>query len=185
MYVSEFLQKVKEKKKFSKNFRLYIIDKNKHHFIHNGILKEGFDVKLEITKDRENVLSAFSKMVFLFDEIIRLRIVGYSDERENQELLYLANLIPANRKIRTFLDWKVFEPEFTRDMSRLFEVRNDTLHCISLDEVNYVPKNKITLSNDSGFNKFASDIQTAWKTLLKIYAKEQNKADFEKLSKLL
>jgi len=94
-------------------------------------------------------LSAFSKMAFLFDEIIRLRIVQHSNESHSAELLYLLNLVPINRKIRTFLDWKVFDPEFTRDMSRLFEVRNDTVHCISLNEVNYNPKSKISLSSTS------------------------------------
>ena len=86
MQASEFLQNVKEKKKFSKQIRLYIIDKNRHHFIRDGILKDGFDSELAITKDRDSILSAFSKMAFLFDEIIRLRIVGCMDDKENQEL---------------------------------------------------------------------------------------------------
>ncbi len=127
-------------------------------------------------------MPAFSKMAFLFDEIIRLRIVQHSNESDSAELLYLLNLVPISRKIRTFLDWKVFGPEFTRDMSRLFEVRNDTVHCISLNEVNYNPKSKISLSSTSGFKKFTIDFQKAWKTLLKIYVTEQGKLDFKKLS---
>ena len=127
-------------------------------------------------------MPAFSKMAFLFDEIIRLRIVQHSNESDSAELLYLLNLVPISRKIRTFLDWKVFGPEFTRDMSRLFEVRNDAVHCISLNEVNYNPKSKISLSSTSGFKKFTIDFQKAWKTLLKIYVTEQGKLDFKKLS---
>ena len=127
-------------------------------------------------------MPAFSKMAFLFDEIIRLRIVQHSNESDSAELLYILNLVPISRKIRTFLDWKVFGPEFTRDMSRLFEVRNDTVHCISLNEVNYNPKSKISLSSTSGFKKFTIDFQKAWKTLLKIYVTEQGKLDFKKLS---
>ena len=126
-------------------------------------------------------MPAFSKMAFLFDEIIRLRIVQHSNESDSAELLYLLNLVPISRKIRTFLDWKVFGPEFTRDMSRLFEVRNDAVHCISLNEVNYNPKSKISLSSTSGFKKFTIDFQKAWKTLLKIYVTEQGKLDFKKL----
>ena len=76
----------------------------------------------------------------------------------------------------------MFGPEFTRDMSRLFEVRNDTVHCISLNEVSYNPKSEISLSTTSGFKKFTTDFQKAWKELLKIYVKEQQKLNFEQIS---
>ena len=183
MNVSNFLKFIKKQKK-SKKVRLYIIDKNKHYFINDGVLKNGFDSKLTVTKNRDSVLSAFSKMAFLFDEIIRLRIVEYSNQNDSKELLYLLNLVPINRKIRTFLDWGVFGPEYTRDMSRLFEVRNDIVHCVSLNEVNYNPKNSISLSSVNGFKKFKIDLDKAWKNLLKIYIVEQEKIDWTALSKL-
>jgi len=182
MSVSKFLANMKNKKKTSSKVRLYLIDKDKHYFINDGIVKNGFNSKLTLSKNRDSVLSAFSKMAFLFDEIIRLRIVQYSNEQDSAELLYLLNLVPINRKIRTFLDWKVFSPEFTRDMSRLFEVRNDTMHCVLLNEVSYNPKKLVSLSNTSGFKKFSTDFQKAWKELLKIYVKEQEKLDWKKLS---
>ncbi|MBT5200231.1 MAG: hypothetical protein HOK63_04170 [Thaumarchaeota archaeon] len=179
MSVSKFLSEIKSQKQISPKIRLYLIDKDKHYFLNDGILKNGFNSKLTISKNRDSVLSAFSKMAFLFDEIIRLRIVQSSNESDSAELLYLLNLVPINRKIRTFLDWKVFGPEFTRDMSRLFEVRNDTVHCISINEINYNPKNKVSLSSVSGFNMFSNNFQKSWKTLLKIYVLEQNKIDFK------
>ena len=185
MSVSKFISNIKVKKKVSPKIRLYLIDKNKHYFFNDGILKNGFNSKLTLSKNRDSVLSAFSKMAFLFDEIIRLRIVQHSNDNDSVELLYLLNLVPINRKIRTFLDWKVFDPEFTRDMSRLFEVRNDAVHCISLNEIMYNPKNKISLSTVSGFKIFLSNFQKAWKTLLKIYVTEQTKLDFKKLVEIL
>jgi hypothetical protein len=181
MNVSDFLKTIKKQKKISDKARLYIIDKNKHYFLNDGVLKNGFDSKLIVTKNRDSVLSAFSKMAFLFDEIIRLRIVVYSNQNDSKELLYLLNLIPINRKIRTFLDWTVFGPEYTRDMSRLFEVRNDTVHCVSLDEVIYNPKNSISLSSENGFKKFKTDLGKAWKNLLKIYVIEQEKINWNLL----
>ena len=181
MNISNFLKIIKKQKK-SQKVRLYIIDKNKHYFLNDGFLKNGFDSKLTITKNRDSVLSAFSKMAFLFDEIIRLRIVEYSNQNNSKELLYLLNLVPINRKIRTFLDWGVFGPEYTRDMSRLFEVRNDIVHCVSLDEVNYNPKNSISLSSANGFKKFKTDLDKAWENLLKIYVVEQEKIDWTALS---
>ena len=181
MNISKIISDLKKNKKLPLEVRIYLIDKEKHYFLNNGVLKNGFDSKLSIVKNRDSVLSAYSKMAFLFDEIIRLRIVQSSNGTDSDELLYLLNLIPINRKIRTFLDWKVFTPEFTRDMSRLFEVRNDAVHCISIDEVVYNPKMSISLSTTSGFKKFSSDLQKAWKTLLKIYVGEQQKIDLEKI----
>ena len=67
-------------------------------------------------------------------------------------------------------------------MSRLFEVRNDMVHCVSLDEVKYNPKNSISLSSVNGFKKFKTDLDTAWKNLLKIYVVEQEKIDWVALS---
>ena len=182
MNLSNFLKIINKQKKNSQKIRLYIIDKDKHYFLNDGILKNGFDSKLTLTKNRDSVLSAFSKMAFLFDEIIRLRIVAYSNQNDSKELLYLLNLVPINRKIRTFLDWGIFGPEYTRDMSRLFEVRNDVVHCVSLDEVKYNPKNLISLSSVNGFKKFKTDLDTAWKNLLKIYVVEQEKIDWAALS---
>jgi hypothetical protein len=180
MNVSDFLKTLK-KQKNSHKARLYIIDKNKHYFLNDGILKTGFDSKLIVTKNRDSVLSAFSEMAFLFDEIIRLRIIKYSNQTNSKELLYLLNLIPINRKIRTFLDWNVFGSEYTRDMSRLFEVRNDTMHCVSLDEVKYTPKNSISLSSVNGFKQFKIDLNKAWENLLKIYVVEQEKINWDAL----
>lgn len=120
-------------------------------------------------------------MSFLFDEIIRLRIIGHTNQNNSKELLYLLNLVPINRKIRTFLDWDVFGPEYTRDMSRLFEVRNDIVHCVSLAEVNYTPKNSISLSSVNGFKKFKTDLDRAWENLLNIYVMEQEKIDWTAL----
>jgi hypothetical protein len=183
MSTSSFIKTLKSKKKISPKIRLYLIDKDNHYFINDGILKNGFESKLRISKNRDSVLSCFSKMAFLFDEIIRLHIVKYSNNNDSKELLYLLNLVPINRKIRTFLDWKVFGPEFTRDMSRLFEVRNDTVHCISLSEVIYNPQKPISLSSNSGFKKFSEDFQKAWKELNRIYVSEQEKIDWKKLEK--
>jgi hypothetical protein len=66
-------------------------------------------------------------------------------------------------------------------MSRLFEVRNDTIHCVSLNEVKYNPKNSMSLSSELGFKKFRIDLENAWKNLTMIYLIEQEKIDLVKL----
>ena len=182
MNTSQFIKIIQKQKKIPKNIRLYLVSKN-HFFINNGIVKEGFDSKLLIENNRDSVLSAFSKMAFLFDEIMRLRIVGYTHNQNSVELMYLLHLIPVNRKIRTFLDWKLFSPEFARDMSRLFLARSHTVHCVSLNEVQYNPDKKVTLSEAKGFNLFKKDMTKAWKHLLDVYALEQEQISWNILSK--
>lgn len=180
---SEFFQLIK-KQNFSNDVRFYFIGQNKHYFINNNNFKSGFTSKITITKNREKILAIFSKMGFLFDEIIRMRIVGYSNERNSNELLYALNLIPVNRKIRTFLDWKVFSPEYTRDMSRLFEVRNALNHTVSIDDVKYIPNKEISLSSQAGFKKFKIDFERSWKKLLQVYI-EQQKPVYSQLKEFL
>jgi len=164
-------------KKISPSIRAYIIYKNKHYFVYNGKLEDGFDSRQKIEKNRDSVLSIFSKMSFLFDEIIRLRIVGFQNDESGSELLYLLNLVPMNRKIRTLYDWKVFDPKFTQILSRLFDARNSILHCISLDDVRYVPDGDILLSTNSGFKQFSKNLEKAWKDLIEIYKIQQNKIE--------
>lgn len=163
--------------KIPSSIRAYIIYKNKHYFIYNGKLENGFESRQKIEKNRDSVLSIFSKMSFLFDEIIRLRIVGFQNDESGPELLYLLNLVPMNRKIRTLYDWKVFDPKFTQILSRLFDARNSIVHCISLDDVRYVPDRDILLSTNSGFKQFSKNLEKAWKDLIEIYKIQQNKIE--------
>jgi hypothetical protein len=181
MNSSQFIKLIQKQKKIPKHIRLYLVSK-KHFFINAGILKNGFESKLVIDNNRDSVLSAFSKMAFIFDEIMRLRIVGYSHNQNSVELMYLLHLIPVNRKIRTFLDWKLFSPEFARDMSRLFLVRSATVHCVSLNEVHYNPDKKFSLSDKKGFNLFKKDMTMAWSKLLGIYTLEQEQISWDILS---
>ena len=167
-------------KNVSSSIRAYIIHKNKHHFVCDGKLEAGFESKQKIEKNRDSVLSLFSKMSFLFDEIIRLRIVGLQNDESGSELLYLLNLIPINRKIRTLYDWKVFDPKFTQILSRLFDARNSITHCVSLDDAKYVPDNNISLSTNSGFRQFSKNLEKAWKDLVEIYKIQQNMVEYSK-----
>ena len=182
MKTLELVNFLTTQKKLPKNIRLYLVSK-KHYFLNDGVLKDGFDSKLSVENNRDSVLSAFSKMAFIFDEIMRLRIVGYSHNQNSIELMYLLHLIPVNRKIRTFLDWKLFSPEYAREMSRLFLVRSSTIHCVSLDEVVYMPDKKFTLSDKKGFDLFKKDLIKAWKSLLAVYVTEQEQIPWEILAK--
>jgi len=182
MNPSDFIKFLKNQNKLPKNIRLYIVSKT-HYFLNDGTFKKGFNSKLIIENNRDSLLSSFSKMAFIFDEIIRLRIVGYSHNQNSLELMYLLHLIPVNRKIRLFLDWKLFSPEFARDMSRLFLVRSSTVHCVSLDEVTYTPDKKFNLSEKRSFDLFKKDMAKAWKNLLDVYVLEQKQISWELLYK--
>ncbi len=43
MSVSKFISEIKSKKKISPKIRLYLIDKDKHYFLNEGVLKNGFN----------------------------------------------------------------------------------------------------------------------------------------------
>ena len=118
MNLPDFIKIAKTRKKLPKNIRIYLVSK-KHYFLNDGILKDGFDSKLVIQNDRDSVLSAFSKMAFIFDEIMRLRIVGYGHNQNSTELMYLLHLIPVNRKIRTFFGLEII---FTRICKRYVKI---------------------------------------------------------------
>lgn len=173
---------VKKQKKIPKNLRLYLISQKDHVFINNGVADDGFsqpNFKL-LKNNRDELLSVFSKMGFLFDELIRFLIIGYEHNEESKRLLYVLNLIPLNRKIRLFLDWKVFDEEFTRNLSRIFEVRNGLMHSVNMD-VEYRKDKILILSNKNDYEQFKEDLQKAWNRLLQVYTYQFSKMDLEKL----
>lgn len=175
---------IAKKKKLPTNIRLYYLIKNDHHYINNGNLVKGFGeipIKNKSNVDRDFLLSVYGKMGFLFDELIRLLLMGYNHDEKSKRLLYILSIVPVNRKIRLFLDWKVFDEEFTRLLSRLFEVRNDLTHCVSINEVEYRKKTVMQLSKKQDLKKFLTDLQYAWNTLFKVYKTQQMKLDWKNL----
>ena len=104
--------------------------------------------------------------------------MGPESDEKSRRLLYILSIVPMNRKIRLFLDWKVFDEEFTRHLSRLFEVKNSVAHAVSLDEVEYRQKKTLFLSNRKDLKQFKDDLQSAWDTLLKVYMNELEKIDW-------
>lgn len=182
--MKEFWQLAKTKKGLPENLRLYFIYKDAHHYISNGIIKEGFknfDIKDRHHIDRDFLLSIYEKMEFIFDELIRLLLLGYENNEKSRRLLYILSIVPMNRKIRLFLDWKIFDEEFTRSLSRLFEVKNSISHSVHLDEVEYRQKTILFLSNKKDLKQFKNDLQSAWDELLQVYVNELEKIDWEKL----
>lgn len=172
----------KSKKRTSKNIRLYLILKNGHIFINNGLIEDGFSQPkfTSLKNNHDETLSIFSKMGFLFDEMIRFLLVGHNHDEKSKRLLYVLNLIPLNRKIRLFLDWKIFDEEFTRNLSRLFEVRNGLVHSINMD-VEYRKDKIMILSNKKDYTQFKTDLQNAWEKLSQVYTDQLSKTDWKKV----
>ncbi len=50
MSISKLISEIKNKKNLSPEIRFYFIEKNKHYFLNEGILKNGFNSKLIIKK---------------------------------------------------------------------------------------------------------------------------------------
>jgi transcriptional/translational regulatory protein YebC/TACO1 len=176
------LKLAKNKKRTSKNIRLYLTLKKAHIFVNNGLIESGFSQPnfIHLKNNRDEILSIFSKMGFLFDEMIRFLLVGHVHDEKSKRLLYMLNLIPLNRKIRLFLDWKIFDEEFTRSLSRLFEVRNGLVHSINTD-VEYRKDKVMVLTNKKDYTEFKKDLQKAWEKLLQVYTDQLSKTDWKKI----
>ncbi|HSG74123.1 MAG TPA: hypothetical protein VLA01_02890, partial [Nitrosopumilaceae archaeon] len=124
--LKEFHKILQKNKNVSKKIRLYYLIQKNHFYINDGALGKGFgniNIKNKTNVDRDFLLSVYGKMEFLFDELIRLLLMGYIYDEKSKRLLYILSIVPVNRKIRLFLDWKIFDAEFTRLLSRLFEVK--------------------------------------------------------------
>jgi hypothetical protein len=178
----EYLTSLAKKQKLPKDFRLYLILKDSHVLISNGSVESGLMLPKfkSLKNNRDEVLSVFSKMGFIFDELIRFLIVGHIHGQQSKKLLYVLNLIPLNRKIRLFLDWKIFDEIFTRNMSRLFEVRNGLMHSVNLD-VEYRKDKTVILSNKNGWKQFRTDLENAWNELSKIYVEQISQTNWKKI----
>ena len=182
--ISDFHTLVKTKKKIPKNIRLYYIIKNSHYYINDGRLEKGFGTlcfKNKTNVDRDFLLSVYDKMSFLFDELIRLLLIGHIHDEKSKRLLYILSIVPVNRKIRLFLDWTIFDAEFTRSLSRLFEVRNGLTHSVSINEVEYNKKSILKLSKKSDLKKYQTDLDNSWNILLKVYETQLKKINWNNL----
>ena len=182
--LKEFHKILQKNKNVSKKIRLYYLIQKNHFYINDGALGKGFgniNIKNKTNVDRDFLLSVYGKMEFLFDELIRLLLMGYIHDEKSKRLLYILSIVPVNRKIRLFLDWKIFDAEFTRLLSRLFEVKNGLTHCVSIDEVEYNKKTTLKLSKTQDLKKYQSDLQYSWNALLKVYEAQLEKIDWKNL----
>ena len=178
MGIAEFEKYLKNKKTIAKKIRLYYVIQQRHYYLNNGKIEQGFqnvNIQDQFPIDRDSLLSVYSRMEFIFDELIRISLIGLFHEEKSKRLLYILSIVPVNRKIRLFLDWKIFDEEFTRMLSRLFEVKNGLLHCVTINEVEYRKKKTLFLSNDNDLNEFLNDLQSAWNSLFKVYKNELKK----------
>lgn len=184
--ISEFDKLIKSKKVIPKQIRLYYILKNNHYLVRNGEIKKGFsspNISKKSDVNRDLLLSIYSKMEFIFDELIRISVLDYADNEQSERLYYILSLVPVNRKIRLFLDWKIFGPETARKFSRLFEVRNSLVHSIEPSETKYRLKTNLSLKDKSAKKRYQKDLQSGWNTLCKIYQACQNQINWRILIK--
>ena len=181
--ILEFDKVAKGTKILPKNITLYYILKDNHCYLRNGTLKSGFSKPLTISSklSRDSLLSTYSTMEFIFDELIRILVLDPKDNDQSKRLYYLLSLIPVNRKIRLFLDWKVFDPITARKFSRLFEVKNSLVHSVRVEDVVYRPKTSLSLGKNLSKKKYQKDLLGGWNTLCKIYQKHQDQISWEDL----
>jgi len=70
-------------------------------------------------------------------------------------------------------------------LNTLFMVRNSLAHKFFEEDVTYKNNELLTFGENRTFDGFTKDMKDAWKNLVKIYVKEQEKIDFKDLANQL
>ena len=93
-----------------------------------------------IRKDRGSVLEAFANFEFLIIEFIRLKIIGFEN---NKKLIDIIKSLSPKQRIRILKNWKIIERDFANKLSGLFDIRNLAAHSV----MNYENENNNSYSS--------------------------------------
>ena len=123
--------------------------------------------------ERGSILEVFSKLEFIVNELIQLRLIGYN-LKQGLMLFDLLKVINFRSKIMILKKWKVISGNLKNKMWKAYDVRNAFAHLWSKNEVMY---KKDFLKNN--FEDFKNDMEEIWDELLKAYKIQQEKIDVD------
>lgn len=172
--------------KIPNDLRLYLVSEDgREYYVKDGRFRQEFvnDFKW-LTPNRGIILEAFARFEFLIGEIIRFKIIGFETEK-NDMIIDLISVVNLNRQISLLADWKIIDSDLKKRLNSLLEVRNGLAHKFFKEEINYKNKELMEFGEDKAFDDFKNDMNEAWRKLVKIYVKEQEKIDFKELGNRL
>lgn len=168
--------------KYPKDLKLLLITEKQILRMYNGqvnliLFKDEESIVKNMRFERGSVLSFFSKIEFLINELIRLKLSIY----EGVERIRLDDLlirINMRFKLDFLKKWGAINSNIRKKMDKLLSVRNDFAHLWSEKEIKY--KERFLQKN---FDNFKNDAIEVWKKLVEIYKTEQSKIDIDKIIK--
>ena len=181
------LDLVKKHPTIPKDFDLFLITEETYIRFHNGqppdMGKNYVDTvvlnpkKLEL--DRGQILSVFSKMEFLLNELIHLLVIDYDAKKRAMFNDVLEN-INFHRRIELLRKWGLINNSECGRMQGLKNVRNGFAHAWSRKAIFYKgqPIEKI-------FDDFKKDLKDTWLSLVAVYQNEQRKINLDEIREKL
>lgn len=172
--------------KIPTNLRLYLVsEEGREYYVKDGKLRQEYLNEFQwLTANRGVLLEAFARFEFLIGEIIRLKIIGFETE-PNDMIIDLISAINLNRQISLLSDWKIIDSDLKKKLNALIMVRNGLAHKFFEEDVTYKNNEIMGFGESKSFDGFIKDLKDAWKNLVKIYVKEQEKIDFKDLANQL
>jgi hypothetical protein len=180
----EEIQKLifEHRKNLPENLKLLIITENEIIRVYKGMIEaSSFDDKLAIPKnlkcERGDILDIFSKLEFIINELINLKVLGPNSEKS----IMFDNILESINfptKLRLLKDWGIIDNRLIRLIEKTRRVRNALAHKWSIFEVRF---NNRPLRDT--FEDFRNDMTSIWEQIIDIYQNEQEKIDIESIIK--
>ena len=177
---------VKKHPTIPEDFSLFLITEETYVRIHKGNIDIGknyvdtvvLDPK-KLSLDRGQILSVFSKMEFLLNELIHLLVIDYSEIKREKFNDVLEN-VNLHRIIELLRKWGLITNSQRNQLQKLKSVRNGFAHAWDYKEVFYKGQRI-----DKNFDKFKEELKASWLLLVEIYKEQQKKVNLDEIRFLL
>ncbi len=146
--------------------RLFLADSYGFIRIYKDNISSGetlYGVVRNIDLDRGEILDVFTKLEFLINEIMQLKLLGFNSEKSFMldDLLVSADLYS---RVKILEEWGIINRKVSNLIMQTKRVRNGFAHSWGNEEV-YYKGERI----ESNFSKFKDDLEYVWLELLRTY----------------
>jgi hypothetical protein len=184
--ITELLDLISENPELSIDLRLFFITGTEFIRIYYGhcsrsVSAEEFRFVRRLTffknEDRGEIIEVFSKLEFLVNELIQLKLLGLNAEN-GRKLDDLLEEVSLDSRVGLLKQWGIINKELRSKIKKVTDVRNDLAHVYDISNVSYskkVPgkKKSETVSIRQAFDDFKQDFEEVWKGLIEIYKDQQ------------
>lgn len=185
--ITELVNLVSDKPEASLHLRVFWVTENEFVRIYYGRCSTSvYDKEYGFVKDltyssisgetRGKILALFSKLEFLINELIQLKLLGFNS-RNGRELDDLLEEVSFEKRTRLLQEWSIIDEKLWGKIKRVTEVRNNLAHVYNIEKISYPKKiskkksEKIPLRQV--FDDFKKDFEEVWKGLIEIYQEKQ------------